>query len=224
MTQDTGRRRSSIAVAASVVLALVGAVVLFLAPGTAGGPPQPPPAAAQVPSSPATGGVSASSGAADSAKEADLGPILTQSHPVGIDIPSLGVHTKNFVDLGQAANGSLEVPTDYSAVGWYTEGASPGALGPAVLVGHVDSHKGPAVFYRLGALKQGAKVTVTRRDGSAATFKVDGIRRFSKDHFPTNLIYGATDRAELRLITCGGSFDPKTGHYLDNVIAFAHLI
>jgi hypothetical protein len=224
MTHDAGRRRSIIAVAASVVLALVGAVVLFLALGTGGGPPQPPPAAAEAPSSPVTAGVPASSGTAGSAKEANLGPILTQSRPVGIDIPSLGIRTRNFVDLGQAANGSLEVPTDYSAVGWYTEGASPGTLGPAVLVGHVDSHKGPAVFYRLGALKRGAKVTVTRRDGSSATFTVDEIRRFSKDHFPTNLIYGATDRAELRLITCGGSFDPKTGHYLDNVIAFAHLI
>jgi hypothetical protein len=223
MTQHAGRRRSIVAVAASVVLALVGATIVFLALGAAPGPPQPPPVAAQPPSSPAAGALP-SSGVGDSAKEPDLGPILTQSKPVGIDIPSIGVRTRNFVDLGQAANGSLEVPTDHSAVGWYTEGASPGALGPAVLVGHVDSQKGPAVFYRLGALKTGAKVRVLRKDGSAATFQVDGIRRFSKDHFPTNLIYGATDRAELRLITCGGSFDQKSGHYVDNVIAFAHLI
>jgi len=223
MTQHTGRHRSVIAVAASVVLALVGTVVLFLANGAAQSPPQPPTIAGQNPAKPSVT-TAPPPAVADSAKAADLGPILKESRPIGIDIPSIGVRTRNFVDLDQDAKGVLEVPTDYSSVGWYKGGTSPGQLGPAILVGHVDSKNGPAIFYKLGALKPGAKVKIARKDGSTATFQIDVIRTFAKNKFPTNEIYGATDRAELRLITCGGTFDPKTGHYDQNVIAFAHLI
>ena len=98
------------------------------------------------------------------------------------------------------------------------------SAGPAILGGHVDSHNGPAIFYRLGALRSGALVAVSRKDGSIATFSVDRVQRFPKDHFPTALVYGSTNRSELRLITCGGSFDQKSGHYVDNVVAFAHLV
>lgn len=223
MTQLTGRHRSIIAVAASVVLALIGTVVLFLAKGAAESPPQPSIVAVQTPASP-TAASAPPLKVANSGKGPDLGPILKESRPVGIDIPSIGVRTRNFVDLDQDAKGVLEVPTDYSSVGWYTGGTSPGQLGPAILVGHVDSKNGPAIFYKLGALKPGAKVKVARKDGSTATFQVDRIRTFDKNKFPTNEIYGATDRAELRMITCGGTFDPKTGHYDQNVIAFAHLV
>jgi sortase (surface protein transpeptidase) len=143
---------------------------------------------------------------------------------VRLDIPSIGVHTSRFVDLGQAADGSIEVPTDFAATGFYTLGPTPGQFGPAVLAGHVDSHRGPAVFYRLGALRPGATVAVGRRDGTTATFVVDKVAAYPKARFPTAEVYGnTTNRAELRLITCGGSFDDRSGHYVDNVIAFAHL-
>ena len=228
-TQHAGRRRSMIAVTASVALALAGAIALFMGIHASGGPPQPPAEAGQ---SLASDGATAKPSAPNAPSPAttnpaggvDLGPILTASPPVAIDIPSIGVHTRNFVDLGRAADGSLEVPTDFSSVGWYTVGSSPGQLGPAILAGHVDSHNGPAIFYRLGELRPGATVNVARKDGSTASFSVDRIQSFPKDHFPTALVYGSTNRAELRLITCGGSFDQRSGHYIDNVVAFGHLI
>ena len=235
-TRHAGRHRSILAVAASVLLALAGAVVLFMATRTSDGPPQPPakagqPLSASAAPTPAGAGSpkagprsTASSATANRPGEPDLGPVLTASPPVAIDIPSIGVRTSNFVDLGLAADGSLQVPRDFASVGWYTGGPSPGELGPAILGGHVDSHNGPAIFYRLGALRPEARVTISRKDGSTATFSVDRVQRFPKDRFPTALVYGSTNRAELRLITCGGSFDRKSGHYVDNVVAFAHLV
>jgi len=233
--QNGGRRRSiNAAAAATAVLALVGAVALFLGLRTEAGPPQPPTnsdqsLSASAPTTVPPTGTPAANGspspvATKPAKDADLGRILTASPPVAVDIPSIGVRTSNFVDLGLATDGTLEVPKDFSSVGWYTQGPSPGQLGPAILSGHVDSHNGPAIFYRLGALKPGALINVSRKDGSTATFTVDRIQRFPKNQFPTAKVYGATNRAELRLITCGGSFDPKSGHYVDNIVAFARLV
>ncbi|MEO6143590.1 MAG: class F sortase [Dermatophilaceae bacterium] len=239
-SQHAGRRRSIIAVATSVVLAVVGALVIFMAMQAPSSPPQPPADASgsalsgQTATAPAGGptadsskrpaGSQPSSTSSTSPKGADLGPILAASQPVGINIPSIGVRTNNFVGLGLASGGSLEVPKDFSSVGWYTAGPAPGQLGPAILAGHVDDHNGPAIFYRLGALRAGAMVNVARKDGSTAKFTVDRIERFPKDKFPTALVYGTSNRAELRLITCGGSFDPKSGHYVDNIVAFAHLV
>ena len=121
--------------------------------------------------------------------------------------------------------GASRCPADFAAVGFYTLGPTPGQFGPAVIAGHVDSHRGPAVFYRLGALKAGATVSVGRRDGTTARFVVDKVAAYPKAQFPTTAVYGnTTSRAELRLITCGGSFDDRSGHYVDNVVAFAHLV
>ena len=142
-----------------------------------------------------------------------------------LDIPSIGVHTSTFVDLGRGRDGSIEVPHNFAAAGFYTPGPTPGQFGPAVIAGHVDSTRGPAVFYRLGALKAGATVSVGRRDGTTARFVVDKVEAYPKAQFPTTEVYGnTTSRAELRLITCGGSFDDRSGHYVDNVVAFAHLV
>ena len=137
---------------------------------------------------------------------------------------SIGLHSRGIVGLHVGADGTLQAPTSFERVGWYTGGPTPGQLGPAVLGGHVDSKSGPAVFYRLGELHRGAEVTVTRRDGSVARFVIDRVGRFAKAAFPTREVYGnTTNRAEIRLITCGGAFDRATGHYVDNVVAFGHL-
>lgn len=98
-------------------------------------------------------------------------------------------------------------------------------LGPSVIEGHVDSASGGAsVFFRIGALVPGTKIRVARADGSSAVFAVDAVRRYPKDDFPTALVYGNTDHAALRLITCGGTFDRRTGHYRSNVVVFARLV
>lgn len=125
--------------------------------------------------------------------------------------------------LGLQADGTMQVPTDATTVGWYTRAPTPGSLGPAVLAGHVDYRRQPGTFRRLADLEPGASVDVDRADGITAVFTVGRVERYAKTRFPTEAVYGAINRAGLRLITCGGSFDSATGHYEDNVVVFADL-
>ncbi len=141
--------------------------------------------------------------------------------PSSVAIPSIGVQSR-LIKLGLNADRTLQVPRSYSLAGWYTKSAAPGEVGPAVIVGHYDSVNGPAVFHRLNQLRPGEPVQVRRADGSLAEFSVDRVKRFSKGKFPTDEVYGEVNRPELRLITCGGSFDYRTRHYRDNVVVFAH--
>ena len=146
------------------------------------------------------------------------------SDPVGLDIPAIGVHANQLVALGLAKDGNIEVPTDFATAGWYSLGPTPGQFGPAVIAGHLDSKTGPAIFYRLGGLKPGAKVNVTRKEGLVTTFVIDKVARYAKADFPTSTVYGPTTRAEIRLVTSGGAFDQASGHYVDNIVAFGHLL
>ena len=140
--------------------------------------------------------------------------------PRWIHIAAIGVSAP-VVALGLRPDHTLEVPQRWGDTGWYTGGPEPGEAGPAVIAGHVDSTSGPAVFYRLGQLRRGARVDVRRADRSTASFRVEGVERWPKDRFPTRRVYRRTARSTLRLITCGGSFDRATGHYRDNVIVYA---
>ena len=142
--------------------------------------------------------------------------------PASVEVPSIGVQSK-LIKLGLNADRSLQVPQSYTLAGWYTKGAKPGEKGPAVLVGHYDSVDGPGVFYRLTELQPGQTVRVPRADGTVATFNVDRVERFSKGQFPTDRVYGKVAQPELRLITCGGTFNYRTRHYEDNVVVFASL-
>jgi hypothetical protein len=225
-TQAAGRR--GILAAAAVVLALAGAVVVFLALSGHPGPPGPVQRTAVVrttgPVAVPTAAPQPSPDGGAAAPVTDLGPILPASDPVGLDIPSINVHSTVLVPLRVGSDGVLAAPTDFARPGWYTGGPTPGQLGPAIIAGHVDGPTGPAVFYRLGQLTAGAQVTITRQDGTRATFTIDTVARYAKADFPTDLVYGTTiSRAEIRLITCGGAFNRATGHYVDNVIAFGHL-
>jgi hypothetical protein len=140
--------------------------------------------------------------------------------PRWIRIRAIGVSAP-VVALGLRPDRTLEVPRRWGDTGWYTGGPEPGERGPAVVAGHVDSTSGPAVFYRLGQLRRGARVDIRRADHSMVSFRVEGVERWPKDRFPTRRVYRRTARSTLRLITCGGSFDTATGHYLDNVIVYA---
>ena len=130
------------------------------------------------------------------------------------------------MQVGKNADGTVQVPPldDHNMTGWYRYGPAPGQRGPAVILGHVDSLTGISVFYYLKDLHAGDRVYVTLADGKAATFVVDGVQKVAKDAFPTASIYGKASYPSLRLITCGGPFDRATGHYLDNIIVYAHLI
>jgi sortase (surface protein transpeptidase) len=150
------------------------------------------------------------------------GPLLPTSPPTRVAIPALKVDT-GVVGLGQQSDGSMQVPTDAKTVGWYTKAPTPGSLGPAVLAGHVNFHGTDGTFARLAALRNGDKISVTRQDGTTAVFAVTGVDRYAKDRFPTAAVYGAIDHAGLRLITCGGDFDARSGHYEDNIVVYADL-
>jgi hypothetical protein len=147
---------------------------------------------------------------------------LAASPPVRITIPALGV-ASDVMRLGLQDDGSLEVPPAAYPAGWYDGGPTPGEPGPAVLAGHVDWAGVNGVFHDIGALRPGDRIAVAREDGTTATFAVDRVVRVAKAAFPSDEVYGPTDRPELRLITCGGPFDAASGNYLDNVVVFASL-
>lgn len=152
-------------------------------------------------------------------------PRVPASPPVRVEIPGIGVRAK-VMKLGLNPDGTLEVPPLSKAeqTGWYERGAAPGTTGPTVIVGHVDTATGPAVFSRLGELRRGDRVRVTRADGRVATFRLDTLESVRKDAFPTLRVYGDVPYPALRLITCGGDFDRTSGHYLNNTIAYGHLV
>ncbi len=142
--------------------------------------------------------------------------------PVRIEIPAIGVAAP--VDpAGKNRDGTLEVPADFARTSYYTGRPVPGDTGPAVIVGHVDGRRGPAVFYRLRDLRPGDEVRVHRADRSVVTFVVERSKQVPKNAFPTDEVYGPTPEPTLRLITCGGSFDQRSGHYRDNTIVFLRL-
>ncbi|MFB7029140.1 MULTISPECIES: class F sortase [unclassified Streptomyces] len=149
---------------------------------------------------------------------------LPPSAPVRLRIPETDVDTP-MRGLGLAADGTLEVPPaeNRNLAGWYEGGTTPGAKGTAVVAGHVDNADGPAVFYTLGALKKGHRIEVDREDGRTAVFTVDAVEVYENDAFPSGKVYDEADRAEIRVITCGGGFSEKNG-YQGNVVAFGHLI
>ena len=143
--------------------------------------------------------------------------------PTSLVIPRIGVRSP-LMQLGITASGALQVPASTSVAGWYTGSARPGAIGSAVIAGHIDSLTGPGVFFRLRLLRPGDRIYVRRANGSVAVFKVTAVRSYLKSRFPTEAVYGPQANAQLRLITCGGTFDYATGHYLSNVIVYAALV
>jgi hypothetical protein len=142
--------------------------------------------------------------------------------PVRLWIPAIAVSTP-LVRLGRLPDGSIEVPKDWDTAGWYDLGPRPGQPGPAVILGHVDSRTGPAVFYRLRALRPQDVVRVGLADGRILVFRVQRVERYPKDKFPTEAVYFPTLNRELRLITCGGEFDYASRSYRDNIVVYATL-
>ncbi|WP_328840071.1 class F sortase [Streptomyces europaeiscabiei] len=144
-------------------------------------------------------------------------PAKTVTIPyLGIEAPVTGLR----LDSGRR----LPAPPDDrpELVGWYAEGPAPGGPGTAVVVGHRDTRTGPAVFASLGVIKPGRVVEVLRADGRTAVYTVDAVKTYEKSRFPNKEVYGHRGRPELRLITCGGTYDRRKG-YASNVVVFAHL-
>jgi hypothetical protein len=200
-----GGRTAALVVAVGLVAAGAGAVGLALTRH----PDVPVAAALQVLPAP-TGPIEAAptEGAAQVAE------------PVSLVIPSIGVST-SLVHLGLTSSGALQVPPTTAVAGWYAGSPRPGSIGSAVIAGHIDSVAGPGVFFRLSQLQRGARVYVRRADGTLAVFEVTEVQMYAKDAFPTTAVYGAVPDPELRLITCGGTFDYSTRSYLSNTVVFA---
>lgn len=147
---------------------------------------------------------------------------VSTATPVRVAIRSIGVDSA-LESLGLGPGGELTPPVDFDLAGWYDGGVVPGAVGPAIIAGHVDSVTAPAVFSRIGELAPGAEVLVTMSDATVLTFVVTGSAQSAKSNFPSDAVYSNVPAPELRLITCAGSFDSSIGHYTDNLIVFAAL-
>lgn len=159
-------------------------------------------------------------GLVSTSPDSSAGTALARSVPVRLDVPAVRIHTK-LIKLGLNPDRTLEVPSKPMLAGWYTGSPTPGQRGPSVLAGHVDSKEtGPAVFYRLGQVKVGDRIEVTLQNGETAYFRAVAVRAYAKRDFPTQLIYGNTDRATLRLVTCG-DWNDDTSEYDGNVVVFA---
>lgn len=141
--------------------------------------------------------------------------------PAGISIPAIDVDAR-VTELGLKSDRSVEVPSDFDLSGWVRHTPRPGELGSWVIVGHIDSTSGPAVFFRLDELTAGDEIHVRGEEGERVTFVVDRIRQYAKAEFPFRDVFGYVRRPGLRLITCGGPFDEVAGSYEDNVVVYAH--
>lgn len=142
--------------------------------------------------------------------------------PVAVRVPSVGIDAQMH-PLGLTPDGALDTPTDWDQAGWWHGGPEPGEPGRAVIAGHVDSFEGPAAFFGLHAVQPGDPIEVELAEGSVLVFTVQGVEQHGKDSFPTDRVYGGGEGPELRLVTCGGSFDWSARSYSDNVIVFAAL-
>jgi hypothetical protein len=211
---------ASVLTLTAVVLAVVATIGQQHAPS--------PSRSAAVPGREQTLGQPPSTGTSSSVIGAGMfGLVLPRSVPMRLDIPKIGIRGAKLVRLGQRKDGSIQVPSvgRNSPAGWFENSPTPGQLGASVILGHVDTAiAGPAIFYRLGTLRPGDAVRVTRADNTVAVFSVDSVEKYAKTTFPTLKVFGDTDHAGLRLITCGGTYNRSKGGYQDNIVVFTHLV
>lgn len=150
-------------------------------------------------------------------------PVVPRSSPAALRIPAIGVAVP-VSDLGLNLDGTVQVPTDFQKAGWFRLGPSPGEVGSAVILGHVDSYRGPAVFFRLRFLRAGDRVEVRLANGMTAHFVINTVATYLKSQFPALQVYGSHGYSALQLVTCGGEFDTRTRSYLSNVVVYSSLV
>lgn len=206
---------------ASVVLAVIAAVCL--ADGLRGhqhalAGPAPTTTTVAIPTS-----EPAPPGTTQPAKHPVADLAAARSVPIFLRIPAIGVAV-SLSSLGLNPDGTVQVPTDFAQPGWYRLGPSPGQTGSAVILGHVDTYRGPAVFFQLRSLRAGDAVEVSLADGVIAHFAVTSVVMYTKSQFPAQQVYGPHGYSALQLVTCGGQFDRASGHYLSNVVTYTTLV
>ena len=217
----------------NLLVSMAVAVVLLTgcAPSTPQADTSTPSRSAATPTASAPASSSAPAGSATATSAPAAAPaspaaeFLPDSAPVSFSIPAIGAGS-DLLRLGLRENGSLDVPPGDpgSPASWYNQSPTPGEQGPSVLLGHVNATDGgPGVFADLRTLKPGDIVEVTREDGTTVSFAVERGEQYPKDDFPTLTVYGNTEGAELRLITCDG-YDPDTGEFDDNYVVYAKRV
>jgi Sortase domain len=225
------RRTAVLTTCVALVAGLVGAVLLWTALRRSSDPPAPPeadpaPRASGVAVAPAPS-VPTSTGSPGprrrGVRDLTRGLVLPEAAPLRVTIPRIHVSSR-LVRLGVDSTGAMDVPADPARAGWFYPGPTPGALGPAVIAGHVTWNGSRAVFFQLSRLRPHDLVRVDRADGRTAVFSVRRVSRFEKTRFPTRQVFGPVDHAGLRLITCGGTYDAAAHRYLANVVVFASLV
>jgi Sortase domain len=201
--------------AVGLVLLVVGAVVVVHA--LSGGAQLPPAAAQQIP-------VTVKTTSPRGPDPLTVAAALAPSTPMKIEIPAIGVRAP-ITHVGRNSDGTVQVPPldNHNLAAWYDGSVLPGQDGSSVILGHVDTYQGPSVFYYIKNLRRGDAIDVIRADGSTAVFTVIGVEAASKTNFPTGAVYGNVPYPALRLVTCGGPFDPARGSYLDNIVVYAYL-
>jgi LPXTG-site transpeptidase (sortase) family protein len=172
---------------------------------------------------PATSGTPAAQARGNTVTPSGAAPVVARSAPVALRIPAIDVDV-SLSGLGVNPDGTVQVPDDFQEPGWFRLGPSPGEAGSAVILGHVDSYEGPAVFFRLRSLQAGDQIEVTLANGVVAHFEVDTVAMYPKDDFPAEQVYGSQGDSALQLVTCGGQFDSDAGSYLSNVVASTSLV
>jgi sortase (surface protein transpeptidase) len=150
--------------------------------------------------------------------------VFASSTPTRLVIPDLNLDVEFEAPLALNEDGTVGVPKAYTTVGWYNGSPTPGELGPSVILGHVDSYKGAAVFYNLGKLVPGDTFSVVREDGSEPLFVVEKVERYKQSEFPTLLVYGPIDHPGIRLITCSGTFNKGAQRYSHNLVVYGRLV
>ena len=229
-------RRTRILGVAGAVLLMAGVIAVLIAVRGQRSAPQPPPAAASpvnviptaTPSAPgsAVPGPTRTPGSSPAAGPKTRGPILAHSIPMRLQIPAINVDS-TLNQIGLDGKGEISTPplAKDSHAYWLTVSPAPGQLGPSTIIGHVDSAAyGPGVFFKLGALRQRDTISIGRADGAVAVFEVERVVEYPKAQFPTQAVYGNIDHAGLRLITCGGLFNPSQHSYESNLVVYASLV
>lgn len=218
-------RRGGLLTLLALMAAAIGAILIMVAVSAQQSAPAPPRSAGSIDASnhPSP---SRSSTPIPGGSPKSVTPPLGASRPVSIQIPSIKVQS-SVLPIGLAKDGTLAVPQpgpNLDKAAWFKNSPTPGQPGPAIIEGHVDSEEGPSVFFKLGSLRPGDKIHVTRADGVETVFTVNAVRGYKKSNFPTSVVYGSKNlsQPQLRLITCS-DFDSSTGHHVGNTVVFAHL-
>jgi hypothetical protein len=149
--------------------------------------------------------------------------VAVRATPAELRVPAIDV-VQPLSTLGLNSDGTVQVPSDFDRPGWFRLGAVPGQRGAAVILGHVDSYRGPAVFHRLRFLRPGDRVEVILTNGVTTRFEVRAIETYPKERFPGESVYTSPGHSTLQLVTCGGRFDPRRRSYTANVVAYTSLV